>query len=265
MEIGASRTPVNAEYEASSSGEIIYTRTLKDGNMFLSVERRPSVDSAGNAVTTQKTGEPISKIEGVKRTDLLFLPGVERFEERYGHPCIGVEYPGGRNGDASRNADMLMFAEQWGFRIHVSAASEADMDKEQIMKWFSDLRLTKRKVPDYVALAYTGENFQGAKWEISEAGDYDLNDTFGLPNDSIRSLKVLPGSAITLYEHATFEGKSLKLEAGSWSAQASSLKAVSGGDGKPELLQHVSGPAGGITVYALAPEPRVVLGLDLGE
>ena len=133
------------------------------------------------------------------------------------------------------------------------------------MKWFSDLRLTKRKVPDYVALAYTGENFQGAKWEISEAGDYDLNDTFGLPNDSIRSLKVLPGSAITLYEHATFEGKSLKLEAGSWSAQASSLKAVSGGDGKPELLQHVSGPAGGITVYALAPEPRVVLGLDLGE
>ena len=99
VEIGASRTPVNAEYEASSSGEIIYTHTLKDGNMFLSVERRPSVDSAGNAVTTQKTGEPISKIEGVKRTDLLSLPGVER-----------VEYPGGRNGDASRNADMLMIA-----------------------------------------------------------------------------------------------------------------------------------------------------------
>ena len=255
VEVGGVPDPVDAEYEASDSGEIIYTRTLKDGKTFLSVERRPSVDGDGNAAATQQTGNLLSKIEGVKKTDLMSLPGVERLEERYGYPCVGVVYPGGRNGEASRNADMLMFAKQWVFRIHVSATSEADMDEEQAMKWFSDLKLTERApancieladagenkaqamapVP-LVAIAYTGENFQGMEWKISEAEDYDLRDTFDLPNDSIRSVRVRPGSAIILYEHAELEGKSLTLEAdtsdlGSWNGQASSLKAVSYWDG----------------------------------
>jgi len=91
-----------------------------------------------------------------------------------------------------------------------------------------------------IAIAYTGENYQGVAWEIYQIGEYDLwwkiqredpnpRMIFDLPNDSISSLRVRPGYRVTLYEHAELLGKSLVLEkdtpslGDAWNLQASSL------------------------------------------
>lgn len=89
-----------------------------------------------------------------------------------------------------------------------------------------------------LAIAYTGENYQGVSWRIYEAGEYDLHwkieegtprKVFGLPNDSLCSLRVRPGHRVTLYEHAELLGDS-RVEKGDlpslgrmWNRQASSL------------------------------------------
>jgi hypothetical protein len=92
---------------------------------------------------------------------------------------------------------------------------------------------------DAVAVAYTGENYTGAMWEIFGAGDYDLWGGFGLPNDSVCSIRVKPGYGVTIYEHSEFGGDELPLSAdtpsldGKWKRQASSLrvkKTISGKD-----------------------------------
>ncbi len=91
-----------------------------------------------------------------------------------------------------------------------------------------------------IAIAYTGENYQGVFWEIHRMGEYDLwwkihredphpRELFDLPNDSICSLRVRPGYRVTLYEHAELLGKSLTVEkdtpslGDAWNRQASSL------------------------------------------
>ena len=75
---------------------------------------------------------------------------------------------------------------------------------------------------DFVAVAFTGENYTGISWVIPSAGDYDLwfrleppdedgkyvEDVFNLPNDSICSIRVRPGYKVTLFQHADLEGDS---------------------------------------------------------
>jgi hypothetical protein len=82
---------------------------------------------------------------------------------------------------------------------------------------------------DIVAIAYTAPMFQGFAWEITEPGGYDLWKGFGLPNDSICSVRVKPGYKVTVYEHSEFGGKSVDFgedmpELGEVSRWASSLK-----------------------------------------
>jgi hypothetical protein len=80
-----------------------------------------------------------------------------------------------------------------------------------------------------VAVAYTAEDFSGVPWKIFEAGEYDLQAGFGLPNDSIFSIRVMPGYRVTLYEHSGFKGRTGGFyedtgDLARWARQASSLK-----------------------------------------
>jgi hypothetical protein len=86
-----------------------------------------------------------------------------------------------------------------------------------------------------VAIAYTAPMFQGFAWEITEPGGYDLWKGFGLPNDSICSVRVKPGYKVTVYEHSEFGGKSVDFdedmpELGEVSRWASSLKVERAGE-----------------------------------
>lgn len=84
-----------------------------------------------------------------------------------------------------------------------------------------------------LAIAYTGENYQGDSWEIQGAGEYDLGGGFELPNDSIRSIRVRPGYRVVLYLHSGFGGESVSFDGDTplfvseWRAQASSLSVES--------------------------------------
>jgi hypothetical protein len=79
-----------------------------------------------------------------------------------------------------------------------------------------------------LAIAYTETNYGGVAWPIFEEGKYDLFKNFGLPNDTIASIRVAPGWAVTLFEHAKFEGKTLAFtksaaNLGPWKNSVSSL------------------------------------------
>ena len=93
---------------------------------------------------------------------------------------------------------------------------------------------------DCVAVAYTLPGFQGVSWKIAAPGRYDLfwkiddaagadvPEPFGLPNDSICSIRICPGRRVTIFEHATFGGESRVLEGdvpdlGLWKRCTSSL------------------------------------------
>jgi hypothetical protein len=83
---------------------------------------------------------------------------------------------------------------------------------------------------DLVAVAYTGENYTGASWKIYAAGDYDLWGGFGLPNDSVCSIRVRPGYKVSIYEHSEFGGHEFATLEDTpsldefWKRQASSLR-----------------------------------------
>ena len=96
---------------------------------------------------------------------------------------------------------------------------------------------------DFVAVAFTGENYTGASWVIPSAGDYDLwfrleppdedgkyvEDVFNLPNDSICSIRVRPGYKVTLFQHADLEGDSAVFvedtpSLNNWNRKASSMR-----------------------------------------
>ena len=79
-----------------------------------------------------------------------------------------------------------------------------------------------------VAIAFAHEDFAGEGWEIDEPGEYDLGKGFDLPNDSVCSIRVMPGCKVTIYEHSKFGGKSVSFTAdsgnlGEWNSRASSL------------------------------------------
>ena len=59
-------------------------------------------------------------------------------------------------------------------------------------------------------IIYTDVNYTGINQILLE-GSYDVNN-MGVPNDSIRSVKVSPGYRVLLYEDANFQGKKLTLE-----------------------------------------------------
>jgi len=73
-------------------------------------------------------------------------------------------------------------------------------------------------------IIYTDVNYTGINQILLE-GSYDVNN-MGVPNDSIRSVKVSPGYRVLLYEDANFQGKKLTLERDSpnLNATTSSLK-----------------------------------------
>jgi hypothetical protein len=88
-----------------------------------------------------------------------------------------------------------------------------------------------------LAVFFSGENFSGLSWTVTEEGDYDLRKNFDLPNDCVMSAAVRPGFEVTLYEHIRFEGGSLALGRDTaylpdfWKRQASSLSVWAGGSG----------------------------------
>lgn len=103
----------------------------------------------------------------------------------------------------------------------------------------SSVALSYTKI-DCIAAAYTGENFTGVSWEIYKAGEYDLGwlidedvvtprMVFGLPNDSISSIRVRPGYKVTIYQHGELLGDTMVMEGDTpslgdqWVRQASSL------------------------------------------
>jgi hypothetical protein len=106
-------------------------------------------------------------------------------------------------------------------------------------------------VNEVFAVAYTGENYTGAQWKIYDVGDYDLWGGFGLPNDSVCSIRVRPGYEVTIYEHSEFGGDELSLSAdtpsldGTWKRQASSLrvKETETGKGAGSWLKKIEGDA----------------------
>jgi len=57
-----------------------------------------------------------------------------------------------------------------------------------------------------LAIAYTESDYRGIAWPIFEDGRYDLFAGFGLPNDTMASIRIAPGWGVTLYEYAGFEG-----------------------------------------------------------
>lgn len=83
---------------------------------------------------------------------------------------------------------------------------------------------------DVIAVAYTGEDYTGLSWVIDRADGYDLKRGFDLPNNSICSVRVRPGYAVTLFEGGNFAGEKLFLTGdapalpGFWRRQASSLR-----------------------------------------
>lgn len=82
---------------------------------------------------------------------------------------------------------------------------------------------------DFVAVAYTEPDFRGSCWFIEKPGQYDLGSGFNLPNDSIRSIRVMPGYTVKFFEHSQFEGDEAEYDEDTsdlgkkWSRQASSL------------------------------------------
>ena len=82
---------------------------------------------------------------------------------------------------------------------------------------------------EFVAVAYICKGFEGLAWKIREPGEYELGSGFVFPNDSISSVRVMPGYRVTLYEGSGLGGKSAGFEAdtddlGTWNRRASSLK-----------------------------------------
>jgi hypothetical protein len=107
---------------------------------------------------------------------------------------------------------------------------------------FDDENASGEESENLVVVAYTSEDFGGATWKISEPGEYDLRGGFGLPNDSIQSLRVKPGYQVTLYEHSEFAGESESFDEDAyslyeWARQASSLKVEKIGDEADEVAQ----------------------------
>jgi hypothetical protein len=97
---------------------------------------------------------------------------------------------------------------------------------------------------DFVAVAFTGKNYTGVSWVIPSAGGYDLWDNFDLPNDSICSIRVRPGYAVTLYEHSEFGGTSATFDENTpdlndWNRSASSLRIETNedSDDDPDWMQ----------------------------
>jgi hypothetical protein len=88
-----------------------------------------------------------------------------------------------------------------------------------------------------LAVFFSGENFTGLSWTVTQEGNYDLRKNFDLPNDCVMSAAVRPGVEVTLYEHIKFEGRSHVLDRdtaylpGFWKRQASSLSVRAGGSG----------------------------------
>jgi hypothetical protein len=103
-----------------------------------------------------------------------------------------------------------------------------DEEKAQLEEMVA--AFTARKTAqDVIAVLYTRTKHQGLFWEITDAGKYDLEQDFRLPNDSILSLHILPGYEITLWQDSGFKGESKtwgdndpELQ-GKWRRQASSL------------------------------------------
>jgi hypothetical protein len=119
---------------------------------------------------------------------------------------------------------------------------------------------------EVLAVAYTGENYTGAVWKIYDTGGYDLWGGFGLPNDSVCSIRVRPGYEVTIYEHSEFGGDELSLSADTpsldekWKRQASSLRVKEAEAGKDagSWLEKIKGdaesfaPDGGQSAEAVA-------------
>jgi Alpha-L-arabinofuranosidase B (ABFB) domain len=59
--------------------------------------------------------------------------------------------------------------------------------------------------PTGIVIIYERRDFGGRATEL-RPGNYNMN-TFGLPNDTVSSLRVPPGMQVTLYQHANFQGK----------------------------------------------------------
>lgn len=95
----------------------------------------------------------------------------------------------------------------------------------------------------YKVVIYEDENFQGASSALDE-GSYNVN-SLGIGNDRLSSLKVLPGTKVTLYEHSEFSGRSKTFTqdasyvGNDFNDITSSLKVETVNDGSSDFINRV--------------------------
>jgi hypothetical protein len=231
------------EFEADDDGEARYTRTIDGGLLTLGILRSPNPDGE---ITPELVKESIAESAGDK-DNIAFDTMAEEISEMLSYPCVTAEYETGKDEDTKRVADVAVFTDGFVFVVRFEVAADSFGDYSgRTEGWLNNIQFVngeqggersendkadagKEAEGELVAIAYTAPMFQGFAWEITEPDSYDLGKGFGLPNDSICSVRVKPGYKVTVYEHSEFGGESVDFdedmpELGEVSRWASSLK-----------------------------------------
>jgi uncharacterized protein YkwD len=95
----------------------------------------------------------------------------------------------------------------------------------------------------YKVVIFEDSNFQGVSKQL-DLGSYDVN-SLGIKNDSLSSLKILPGIKVTLYEHGGFGGRSkiftqdVSYVGDDFNDLASSIQVEIANDGSSDFIKKV--------------------------
>ncbi|MDR2137696.1 MAG: beta/gamma crystallin family protein, partial [Synergistaceae bacterium] len=221
------------EFEADGKGSVSFARSIDAGNLMLMILREPYPD---DKVTPDSMKEMFLKNfteSGGDEDDVDFDSENSDFAELFGYPCATAEFKTGSDEDERECASVFVFTDEYLFTIAFTIASDYADYSGRVESWLKSMRFVNEEPEEgrgdliedekadaekggedekesekLVAVAYTAEDFGGVPWKISEPGEYDLWSGFGLPNDAICSIRVMPGYKATIYEHSEFGGNS---------------------------------------------------------
>ena len=222
-----------ARFMEGDDGGVLYARVLEGGLRF-TIDRSLTGETS-EPYEMRKNMEKRVADEGGDPDEIQFDMAAEEFADILGVPCMLAAYKTGGDDDERTIVNLCVFTDRHTFVVSVEAPTDVLIEKDRDMeKWLLSLKFVNGvarggyAAAGPVAIACTQEDFAGDMWKIDELGEFDLEDGFDLPNDSIRSIRVMPGCEVTIYEHAEFGGETVSFTAdsgslGEWNSRASSL------------------------------------------